>query len=207
MTRGTLRLMLVALFGVAMGAGLVTYADDDDDRQKGYDAYNDPKMAAMMKYSNPGPEHGVLRQLEGDWDQQVKWRMGPDKPWMTSKSECENEFVLGGRYIQQNIESEEEDGFKYKAIAYIGYDNYKKKYVATWIDNMSTMIGSGEGAYEPTTRTFTFHGTIPDFETGRNKYYRSVLTIHHKDVMTEQVYEPDHAGNEFMSVETHYKRD
>jgi hypothetical protein len=207
MTKGTLRLVLVALFGVAMGAGLVTYADDDDDKPKGYDANNDPKMAAMMKYSMPGPEHGVLQQLKGKWEQQVKWRMGADKPWVTSNSKCKNKLVLDGRYIQQTIESEKVDDFKYQAIAYIGYDNYKKKYVATWIDNMSTMIGAGEGTYEPTSNTFTFHGTFPDFETGRIKSYRSVMTIHHKDAMTEQVYEPDDEGNEFMSVETHYKRD
>ncbi|GJM24485.1 MAG: hypothetical protein DHS20C16_09000 [Phycisphaerae bacterium] len=198
--------MLVALFGVAMGAGLVTYADDDDDRKKGYDAYNDPKMAAMMKYSSPVPEHGVLRQLEGDWDQQVKWRMGPEKPWVTSESECENEMILGGRFLRQEIESED-DGMKYNAIAYLGYDSYHRKYVGTWVDNMTTMINRSEGSYDPASKMFTFHGVVPDFETGKNRHFRSTLTLHHKDAMTEQMFEPDAHGVEYLSLEIHYKRD
>ncbi len=205
MTRGTLRHALVAMSGIALGAGMVALADDDDNRV-GYDPSSDPKMAAMMKYSKPVPEHGVLRQLEGDWEQQVKWRMGPDKPWTTSVSECENEMVFDGRFLRQEIESKD-DGMKYNAVAYLGYDTYHNKYVATWLDNMTTMINRSEGSYDPASRTFTFHGTVPDFETGRNRHFRSTLTIHHKDAMTEQMFEPDTQGVEYLSFEIHYKRD
>ncbi|HNO76605.1 MAG TPA: DUF1579 family protein [Phycisphaerae bacterium] len=207
MTRGTLRLALVAMCGFAFGAALVAHADDDDDKPKGQDPMNDPKMAAIMKYSQPGPEHGALQQLVGDWDQQVKWRMTPDSPWVTSTSECENELVLGGRFVRSTIESKDDDGFEYMAIGYTGFDTYRKKYVATWMDNMTTMINFSDGSYDPTARMFMFLGTTPDFETGKTKHYRSQLTIHHKDAMTEQVFETDANGQEFMSLEIHYKRD
>ncbi len=208
MTRGTLRLALVAICGVALGAGLVAYADDDDDdKRNGYDAADDPKMAAMMRYSTPGPEHGAMHQLVGKWEQQVKWRTAPDRPWVTSTSECESEMVLGGRFLRTITESEGDDGVEFRGIAYMGYDLYRKKYVVTWVDNMTTMINFSDGSYDPTARMFMFIGSTPNFETGRTKHYRSQITIHHKDAMTEQFYETDDLGHEFLSLEIHHKRD
>lgn len=196
---------MIAIAGIALGAGLVSYADDDDAQV--YEVSNDPKMAAMMKYSTPGPEHGILRQLEGDWDQIVKWRTGPDQPWMHTTGECDNEMVLGGRFLRREVEGKDNDTFKFRAIGYLGYDAYRQRFVSTWMDTMSTMIVTSDGDYNRASRTLTFRGTMPDVATGRNMPFRDVIIFNHKDACTGQMFEIDDRGNEYMSLEIFYKRD
>ncbi len=45
----------------------------------------------------------------------------------------------------------------FKGMAIEGYDNVKKKFVSSWIDNMSTMIMNSEGTYDAATKTFTYN--------------------------------------------------
>ena len=37
----------------------------------------------------------------------------------------------------------------FTGMAIEGYDNVKKKFVSSWIDNMGTMILNSEGTYDP----------------------------------------------------------
>ena len=54
-----------------------------------------------------------------------------------------------------------EDGkmkdMQFKGMGVEGYDNVKKKFVSSWIDNMGTGIQFSEGTYDPATKTFTLH--------------------------------------------------
>src|SRR6266404_5043703 len=53
-----------------------------------------------------------------------------------------------------------EDGkmktMQFKGMGMEGYDNVKKKFVASWIDNMGTGIEFSEGTYDPATKSFTY---------------------------------------------------
>ena len=53
-----------------------------------------------------------------------------------------------------------EDGkmkdMQFKGMAVEGYDNVKKKFVSSWIDNMGTGIQFSEGTYDPASKTFTY---------------------------------------------------
>ena len=45
---------------------------------------------------------------------------------------------------------------QFKGMGIEGYDNVKKKFVGSWIDNMGTGIMMSEGTYDPATKTFTY---------------------------------------------------
>jgi hypothetical protein len=62
-------------------------------------------------------------------------------------------------------------GQPFHGIGFTGYDNLKKKYVMSWMDNAATGIMYSEGTYDPATKTFTYVGECPDVMNG--KYARS----------------------------------
>jgi len=51
-------------------------------------------------------------------------------------------------------------GMPFEGIGINGYDNLKKKFVSTWIDNMGTMIVMSTGTFDPATKTFTYMGEM-----------------------------------------------
>ena len=54
-----------------------------------------------------------------------------------------------------------EDGkmkdMQFKGMGVEGYDNVKKKFVGSWIDNMGTGIQFSDGTYDPATKTLHLH--------------------------------------------------
>jgi hypothetical protein len=85
-----------------------------------------------------------------------------------------------------------------------GYDNAKKKFVGTWIDNMGTGIMTSEGDYDPASKTFTFNG---EFEAmpGMKQKIREVLKMTDKDHTTMEWYE-DRGGQEMKTMQIDYTR-
>ena len=63
---------------------------------------------------------------------------GAGRPAQESTGTSENKMILGGRYLEQHYDGTMM-GQPFCGIGY-GFDNYKKKYVATWIDSMGTGI-------------------------------------------------------------------
>jgi len=61
--------------------------------------------------------------------------MSPEAAPHKGSGTSENSWVLGGRYLQQIFRGEA-DGQPFDGISYTAYDNFKKKYVGTWIDTM-----------------------------------------------------------------------
>jgi hypothetical protein len=66
---------------------------------------------------------------------------------------------------------------EFKGIGTEGYDNVKKKYVASWIDNMGTGIMAMEGTYDPATKTLTYIGEEEPMPGMKTKMRQTVKTI------------------------------
>jgi hypothetical protein len=49
-----------------------------------------------------------------------------------------------------------------------GYDNSRKVFQSTWIDNMGTGITYMEGTFDPSTKMITFTGKMVDPMSGKN---------------------------------------
>ena len=86
-----------------------------------------------------------------------------------------------------------------------GYDNLKKKYVGTWIENMGTSITFVEGTYAAGTKTFTFSGQYDDPVTGGKIAFRFTENVAEKDRIVFEWYET-REGKETKSMEIVYTR-
>lgn len=144
---------LVAIAFVATAAllaGTFAVADDKPANGKGQPEMKVPgmdpaHMQACMEAGMPGKNHAWLQKMVGNWKGSTQMWMSPEMTEPT-KSEC-SETVTGlmdGKFIQCDMSSEMM-GMPFKGRGTTGYDNVSKKFVSTWIDNMSTGIMTGTG--------------------------------------------------------------
>src|SRR6185503_4508262 len=111
--------------------------------------------------ATPGTPHKGLAALEGTWTAKVKSWMKPGAPPMESEGTAEQKMVLEGRFLEQRF-SGNFMGQAFNGLGHTGYDNFKKKYVSTWMDNMGTMVMVMEGTADATGKVTTYTGTIDD---------------------------------------------
>src|SRR5216684_3555963 len=57
----------------------------------------------------------------------------------------------------------------FKGMGIEDYDNVKKKFVGTWVDNMGTGIMMSEGRYDVATKTSTYTGEIEAIPSMKQK--------------------------------------
>lgn len=134
------------------------------------------EMQAWMEYSTPGDIHKMLATSDGDWTGEVTVWMAPDAPPTTSTANSSNKMILGGRYQESTI-SGNMMGMPFEGVGVTGYDNAKKKFVSTWIDNMGTGIMNMEGTWDEGTKTVNFTGQQIDPLTGKMCDIRETYTI------------------------------
>jgi hypothetical protein len=136
--------------------------------------------AAMMKswqaYMTPGQIHTMLAKSNGTWKEEVTMWMAPGAPPSKSTSTAVNRMVLGGRY-QESHHTGSFNGMPFEGISLVGYDNAKKIFQSSWIDNMGTGIMNMEGTWDSTTRTINFKGRVLDPGTGKDMDVRETFTI------------------------------
>ena len=91
------------------------------------------------------------------WEAEVSQWMDPAAPPMVSKATIVQSSALGGRYVVAKYTGSA-FGQPMEGISTMGYDNAKKLYVSTWIDNMGTGIAYMTGTYDETTKTLNLKG-------------------------------------------------
>jgi len=171
-------------------------------------------MAMMMELAKPGENHKVLARGVGTWTYAVKMWMNPDPnaaPMESSGTTVARE-VLGGRYIitehTGKMQMPGADGkmmdIEFKGMSTEGYDNVKKKFVATWIDNMGTGIASLEGTYDAGTKSLTYMAEL-EMMPGMKTKVREVIKIKDNDHRVMEWYE-DRGGTEVKTMEITYTR-
>jgi hypothetical protein len=169
-------------------------------------------MAMMVELAKPGENHKMLEEGVGSWTYAVKMWMSPDAPAMESTGTSVGRSVFGGRYVitehTGKMQMPGADGkmadMEFKGMATEGYDNAKKKFIASWIDNMGTGIMYLEGTYDPGTKTLTYVG---DYEMipGTKTKVRETIKLTDKNHRTFEFYE-DRGGKEVKTMEINYTR-
>lgn len=140
---------------------------------------------AWAAYMAPGDTHKMIAKSDGKWDAEISFFMNPDSP-SVSKAVCENKMILGGRY-QQSIYKGNVEGMPFEGIGTLAYDNSRKVYVSTWIDNMGTGMMYLEGNYDQATNTLTLKGKAVDVMTG-------------KDIQMRETFKMIDDNNQFMEM-------
>jgi hypothetical protein len=124
---------------------------------------------------------------------------------MESSGTATYEMVLGGRYLKEKVKSEWM-GQPFEGEGCTGYDNLKKAYVSTWIDNMGTGIMISEGEWNPATKTYTWQGEYVDAMTGKPKKMRMVEKVESADKHITDFFDMGPDGKEYKSMELVYTR-
>ena len=137
--------------------------------------------AAMAKaweaYMTPGDMHKWMASTDGKWEAEMTFWMGPGAPPSPAeKSKVENKTILGGRYQTSHYKGKMM-GMDFEGHGTMAFDNAKKKFVSTWIDNTGTGLMYMEGPYDETTKTITMTGKMVDPSTGEEKQMREVYKI------------------------------
>lgn len=164
-----------------------------------------PKMdsAAMMKawmdYMTPGEMHKWMASLDGNWSGEVKSWMSPDAPPTITSGTMNNKMVMGGRY-QQGTFKGTMMGQPFEGTSMLAYDNAKKKFVNSWIDNMGTGLMVLEGTMDEATKTLTLEGEMTDPTTGKDIKTKQVLKFPDANTHTMEMY-CDMEGKETKTME------
>ena len=162
-----------------------------------------PGEAEMMELAKPGENHKLLAEGVGNWTYTLKWWMDPSAAPSESSGIAVTKEVLGGRYFISEHTGKMMD-MEFKGIATEGYDNVKKKFVSSWVDNMSTGIMLSEGTYDAASKTFTYR-TEYEMMPGMKTKIRETIKITDQDHRTFEFYE-NRGGTEVKTMEINYTR-
>ena len=163
-------------------------------------------MDAMMRAATPGDAHKKLAPMVGTFDVKVKMWMEPGAPPMESSGKAVNEWVLGGRWIQQTFTGKFM-GMPFSGIGYTGYDNVKHMYVGTWMDSMSTSVMSSSGGDpDPSGKTWRFAAMSMDPVSGETVNLDERMTLLDNDHQIFEMYGPGPDGANFKMMELSYTR-
>jgi uncharacterized protein DUF1579 len=161
----------LALGGLLAG-GVVNAAEnaasaDKAKSQAGAAPDNEETMKKWQEYAMPGAGHKILESLVGEWNVESRfWIGGPGGEPSTSKGSAKVRWLLGNRYVQEEF-SGEMMSMPFQGIGTTGYDNFKKKYLSTWIDSMGTGILVSEGTADASGKVLTFLGKMDEPATGQ----------------------------------------
>jgi hypothetical protein len=132
------------------------------------------EQKAWMDFMTPGEVHKNLAKDNGTWATEMKMWMTPGTDPSTSKGTCENTMILGGRY-QQSVYKGDVMGMPMEGRGLLAYDNARKVFVSTWIDNMGTGLVAMEGNWNAATKTITFKGKQTNPATGAQDDLKEVF--------------------------------
>ncbi len=199
---------LAYLAGQSNLVGLDSSAVYAQDGHEGHDYDGqemDPGMEQMMQAMAPGKNHAYLKRMEGEWEGTVTIWMDPKAEPMVMPGTATREFILGGRYLREEVTSESGFGI-FKGLGFIGYNNQDGQYEFAWMENMSTAIMHGTGQFNPDTKVMTTSGSMRDPMSGRMVTRRGHLDLSDPNRHVFKEYANDATGREFLTFKGVFER-
>jgi hypothetical protein len=205
----------ILVCGIALACALAFSTDRVLCQGKQEKAKNESKQPAemqeMMKkwaeLARPGENHKVLDAMTGRWETATRvWWEGPQKSPVETKGAAEIKWIMDGRYLLEESTGQTM-GQSYKSMTLTGFDNFKKKYLFSYVDSMGTAIYTGEGTFDPAARVLISYGKVDDLMTGeRDKPVKYVTRLLGKDKYVFEIYDLIGGPSEFKAVEITYTR-
>lgn len=195
--RRTLFTSLLALFVLILAAPLGAALAEPPDQKAA--------MEAWAKAGAPGPMHAFLAQFEGKWKAEITSYDNPGQPPVKSEGAGESRMIYGGRYLADELTGQMM-GQPYEGRGITGYDNVKKQFVSTWIDNMSTAILVMTCAADPAGKVMRCQGTYDDPLTGKTFAMRSETRIEGPARHVMRIYGDTPQAKDVLMLEVVYTR-
>jgi Protein of unknown function (DUF1579) len=169
-----------------------------------YDTAQENK--AWMESMTLGEPHKMLAKGAGTWNADMTMWMTNGEPPMKMTATSVNTMVLNGAY-QQSKHTGTMMGMPFEGMSTTGYDNVKKEYFSTWIDNMGTGLMVMTGNWDNSTKSLTLSGKMKNPVNGMECTEREVFTFPDDNHQTLEMYGPDRkTGKEFKMMEIKYTR-
>lgn len=124
--------------------------------------------------SKPSPstrEQDVLQQWVGNWEATIESTGRDGKPVKNSAKATVR--LLGRRWLITDFDGTFM-GAPFIGHEVLGYDPVAKKFLLNWIDSVATTFSSGDGLYDPDTKTLTLTVSGRDDSTGKPTTWRQV---------------------------------
>ena len=140
----------------------------------------------------PSEEHAFLAGLVGEWT--VKFQT-PGGEW-TGKNVYK--MSHGGLWLASELECKTPDG-PFTGQGLDTYNAEKKKYVAVWVDSMSTLPVVLEGERSADGKTLTMTGKGPGMD-GKSADFKTVTEYNSKDKHTFKMWMGETSGEPMMTA-------
>ncbi|HLO37196.1 MAG TPA: DUF1579 domain-containing protein [Lacibacter sp.] len=164
--------------------------------------------AAMAKawenFMTPGEMHKWMASHAGTWDAEVTSFM-PGAPPSTSKATEVVKMVMNGLYQEGNL-SGTMMGMPFTGKSIMAYDNAKKQFALSWIDNLGSGLMIMTGQYDAATKTMNLNGTQTDPTTGKDSKVRQEQKFIDDDSYVLTMYGDGPDGKEVKFMEAKFKR-
>ena len=165
--------------------------------------------AAMAKawesFMTPGPQHAWMAKSVGTWNVEITAHMGPDAPVEKSTATSNVRMALNGLYQLADYTGTMM-GMPFEGHGQLAYDNAKKMFVSTWIDNMGSGIMIMTGQYDDATKTMKLSGHQSDPMTGKDSPIRQEVRFVDDNNQSFTLYGPGMDGKETVYMEAVLKR-
>ncbi len=162
------------------------------------------ELKAYMDFSTPGTMHKWLAGFEGTWEAYAISYMNPVKP-DTAKLTQTYSMILNGLYQEAKITGEMM-GMPFEGRSWSGFDNAKKKFVMTWVDNVSSGTTYLTGDYDAGSKTLNLQGTQTNPANGKDMNIREVLKMIDNNTYILTMYGDGPDGKEIKFMEGTFKR-
>lgn len=191
-----MKLFLSVLVVSLMLISPVSAQDSQTDAEKAM-------MDAWMAAATPGEAHRKLEPFVGEWNVTMRSWMAPGQNPTESTGSATSRWILGGRWLQQEYTGDFM-GQPFHGIALTGYDNIRKRYVGTWMDNMSTSLMTTYPTFDGNVMRAS--GTMDDPMTGQEMPFEEVITIVSENEHRMEMFGPGPDGTMFRTMEIVYRR-
>jgi hypothetical protein len=160
---------------------------------------------ALVANSQPAEMHKMMNLWNGAWSGEVTMWETEGAPPVKSNATVVNKMVLGNRYQQSSFKSTYK-GKPFEGIGTLAYDNARKLFLSTWIDNIGTGLMTAEGPWDPASKSITFRGTMTDPATGKLLDTKEIFKPIDNNYQVMEMYAVAPDGKEFKTMEIKYTR-
>lgn len=165
----------------------------------------DAVAAMRQKINTPSRAHRKLDVFVGSWAGRMSLWMDPALPPTISEGTLEQKWTLEGRFLQQTYQGEFM-GRPFTGVGYIGYDNYLKKYLSTWMDSAGTTIYTRMGEFDEAGKALTLTGEVDDYVRGKIIQVRERMVVLGPAEFVFEAWEPGPDGKDSKVMEVRYTR-
>jgi hypothetical protein len=167
-------------------------------------AQTEAEMKAWQTFMTPGDMHKNLAASSGNWKADITMWMAPGSQPTKSVASAKNEMIMGGRYLQTTYKGEFM-GMPFEGSSTTAFDNGKKVFLSTWIDNMGSGIMILEGKWNEAKKAIEMKGKQTDPMTGKDMKVRENFTFNADGTQLMEMW-MEHAGKEFKAMEIRFTK-